>query len=743
VNSTITGQDQEIREQNSVPSVRSCSDQPPELIRLENICKTYRRGTLEIPVLQGVSLTIARGELVALVGASGSGKSTLMNILGCLDRPTSGQYWLDGKEISTASPDDRANLRNTKIGFVFQNFNLLPRTSALNNARMPLDYSPTHPSDADTRQHAEKMLQLVGLAERMDHEPAALSGGQQQRVAIARSLINRPQLLLADEPTGNLDSRTTVEVLRMLQQLNQQEGLTIILVTHDENVACHASRIIRIKDGVIVEEGPPPALVGTSSTSSPTPPNLPPPPGLPLHRSASQFKHAVRTARMALRALRRNVLRTMLTCLGIVIGIAAVIAMMELGGGSTRSIQRAIASLGAGMLQIDSQSITVAGVSTGRGGGMEVTMEDADALRSECSALQNVAPSVDCWGQVVYGNKNWRVGRILGTTPDYLLVRNWPVAEGEAFTVEDVRSSAAVCLIGRTVAEKLFGIESPLGKELRLRGISLKVVGVLAYKGANVMGQDQDDFLLAPLNTIKFRVFGQRQGSQAPAATASSGSPNSRSQVYPSQQPPLYPPQSANQASDTPQLIRFTDLDDIWVAAGSPQNIPLAIKQIDSVLRDRHHIAPGGPDDFKIRDHTEISETFAATSRVMTNLLLFVALISLIVGGVGIMNIMLVSVTERTREIGIRMAVGARARDILRQFLIEAVVLCLAGGVVGILIGRGASVAITHFLHWPTLLSLPAIIASVAVSCTVGIIFGFYPAWKASRLDPIDALRYE
>jgi ABC-type antimicrobial peptide transport system permease subunit len=433
----------------------------------------------------------------------------------------------------------------------------------------------------------------------------------------------------------------------------------------------------------------------------------------------------------------------MLTCLGIVIGIAAVIAMMEIGGGSSRSIEQAIASLGASMLQIDDVSITVAGVSTGRGGGMMCTMEDADALRSECSALQNVAPSVDCWGQVVYGNKNWRVGRILGTTPDYLLVRNWPVAEGEPFTAEDVRGSAAVCLIGRTVAEKLFGLESPIGKELRFRGIGLKVVGVLAYKGANVMGQDQDDFLLAPLNTIKFRVFGQRQGSQSLAAAPSASSPSSISQVYPSQQPPLYPPQATSQAADTPQLIRFTDLDDIWVSAGTPQNIPLAIKQINSVLRDRHHIAPGGPDDFRIRDHTEISETFAATSRVMTNLLLLVALISLIVGGVGIMNIMLVSVTERTREIGIRMAVGARPRDILRQFLIEAVVLCLAGGVVGILIGRGASVAITHFLHWPTLLSLPAIIASVAVSCTVGIIFGYYPAWKASCLDPIDALRYE
>jgi ABC-type antimicrobial peptide transport system permease subunit len=448
------------------------------------------------------------------------------------------------------------------------------------------------------------------------------------------------------------------------------------------------------------------------------------------------------TLRMAFRALRRNVMRSALTCLGIIIGVAAVIAMMEIGGGSSRAIEQAVASLGASVIQIDPAEISVAGVSSGGGGRATLTMEDAEALRRECSALQSVAPSVDCWGQAIYGNRNWRPGRVLGSTPDYLAVRNWRVEEGEAFTEDDVRGATAVCLIGRTVAEKLFGVESPLGKELRLRGVSLKIVGILARKGANVMGQDQDDFLLAPLTTIKFRVTGQRQGSQ-PAPGIAAASSNTRSQVYPGQQAPLYPPPSATQAADAPQLVRFTDLDDTWVAAGSPQNIPLALKQISAVLRDRHHLAPGTPDDFRVRDLTEVSQTFAATSRLMTNLLLVVALISLIVGGVGIMNIMLVSVTERTREIGIRMAVGARAQDILRQFLTEAVVLCLGGGVAGILLGRGASVAIATLLHWPTLLSLPAIIASVAVSCTVGIVFGFYPAWKASRLDPIDALRFE
>jgi ABC-type antimicrobial peptide transport system permease subunit len=352
---------------------------------------------------------------------------------------------------------------------------------------------------------------------------------------------------------------------------------------------------------------------------------------------------------------------------------------------------------------------------------------------------------VDCRMQLIYGNRNWQPWKILGTAPAYLAVRAWTdLEEGEPFSDTDVRSGAGVCLLGQTPARELFGNESPVGKEVRVRGVSLRVLGVLRRKGANMMGMDQDDLVVAPWTTVKFRINSSKLAFADLAATTSPlNQVNTLNKLYPNQQAQVYPQRSAAQMADTPQLMRFADLDDIYVSANSPEEIPQAIEEMTQLLRQRHRLREEQPDDFGIRNWAEVSKALGSTTAVMTSLLLAVALISLVVGGVGIMNIMLVSVTERTREIGIRMAVGARSRDILRQFLTEAVLLCLLGGMAGIALGRGASLTITAVLHWPAIPSLMTAFAAVAVSVAVGLIFGYYPAWRASRLDPIEALRYE
>jgi ABC-type antimicrobial peptide transport system permease subunit len=468
----------------------------------------------------------------------------------------------------------------------------------------------------------------------------------------------------------------------------------------------------------------------------------------------------IRILVLAVNALRRNVLRSALTTLGIIIGVAAVIAMMEIGQGSSSAIQKTIQSMGADNLLVQPGAAASGGASFGSGSVTTLCPQDAEAIARECSAVTQVAPVVRARTQVVYGNRNWVPTYIYGTTPEFLSIRDWAdLDDGDVFSSRDVRNGSKVCLVGQTLVKELFQGESPIGKELRVQNVSFRVVGVLSRKGANMMGIDQDDILLAPWTTIKYRVSGNNLASVNQSAVVkgdTSQQVNSLNQLYPNtDQTALYPIPSATQAADTPQPVRFTNVDQVLVRAASTDQIPQAIRQITVLLHERHRIKPGQSDDFNIRDMTEMTNSLARTSTLMMNLLLCVALISLVVGGVGIMNIMLVSVTERTREIGLRMAVGARARDILRQFLVEAVLLCLAGGALGIVFGRlcslfveGGSIVLfgRRFdwgLHWPVEASWPAIVAAVAVSATVGVIFGYYPAWKASRLDPIEALRYE
>jgi macrolide transport system ATP-binding/permease protein len=713
------------------------------IIELKNIYKTYSLEDLDVPVLKGISLNIAKGEYVALMGASGSGKSTLMNIIGCLDRPTSGEFYLDGQDVVAMSADERAVLRNSSIGFIFQNFNLLPRTSACDNVAMPLTYSPEKLAAPVISERAGGLLEKVGLGDRLKHEPSQLSGGQQQRVAIARALVNYPAIILADEPTGNLDSATSREILEVFRTLNENEGVTIILVTHDEATAKAADRVVRIKDGVILSgeiseikdsNADVPFSVPDSEKKRPVKDSHP----------AVHFHYIIKTA---VHSLKRNKLRAALTALGIVIGVAAVIAMMEIGRGSSTAIQKSIASMGANSILVLPGSASSGGAMHGAGSAMTLSHLDAEAIAAECPSVKAVAPVGRARAQLVYSNRNWVPSSIYGTTSSFIDVRDWPLSKGEMFSDRDLRNSNKVCVIGSTIARELFQEENPVGKELRVKNVPFLVKGVLASKGANMVGMDQDDIFLAPWTTVKFRVTGtsstMSSASTSSTSSTSTSSSSAMSSIYPGSSENLYPEQSETQARNSPRPVRFMNVDHIFVAAKSARHVESAVAEIEGLLRERHRIKHGEENDFTLRNMTEMTKTLTATAKVMTRLLLAVAMISLLVGGVGIMNIMLVSVMERTREIGLRMAVGAQARNIMQQFLTESVFLCFLGGAAGIMLGRGISLIVRLALGWPTELSLDAVVTAFVVSAGIGIIFGYYPAWKAAGLDPIVALRYE
>jgi macrolide transport system ATP-binding/permease protein len=741
---------------------RAIGNNGTPFIRMEEIRKVYVRGAIEVPVLRGVSLTIARRAMVAVMGVSGAGKTTLVNLLGCLDRPTSGRYWLDRQDITTLGETERAWLRSREIGFVFQNFNLLPRMTALENVMMPSVYASHNLSERECRARARMLLERVGLRDRIDHEPARLSGGEQQRVAIARALINRCSLLIADEPTGNLDTQTGEGILSLFRQLNQEDGLTVVLVTHDPTVAAHADRVIRVRDGLVCDDhvdvdSPPREPHPAETSASVTCESMMQPikkrrsndVGLVRGRKAvrDDFRFFARTTSTALRSLRRNAMRSALTTLGIIIGVGSMLAIAEIGKGAWSAIRALLTKTGVDNIVVQAGAASRNGVSLGSGSVKTLTPEDSEAILHECPSVDSLAPVIFTRRQVVHGSKNWVPSTFVGTTPGYLRVRQWEdLDEGGTFTERDVHDVAMICLLGQTVARELFGEESPVGQEVYVSDVPLRVIGVLSRKGADIIGEDQDDLLVAPWTTVKFRVSagaaspgdGRDSSGSDPAAMLS---PMARR--YPSPHAAPFPTRSPLQLLDTPRLERLANVDSILIRARSTDDIPPAMDEVTRVLRERHRIALGEPADFAVRDFTEVVRAVKGTVALVAGLLLCVALISLVVGGIGIMNIMLLTVTERYREIGLRMAVGARSRDILRQFLVEAVVLCLLGGAVGIAAGRGASVLVRLLARWPTEASLIAVLASVSVSVTVGVIFGYYPAWKASRLDPIEALRFE
>lgn len=458
------------------------------------------------------------------------------------------------------------------------------------------------------------------------------------------------------------------------------------------------------------------------------------------------YRRNIKRLISAATALRRNVMRSMLTMLGIVIGIMAVVSIMEIGNGASKTLGKSIQSMGANMIMVmPGAAAAAAGIQQGSGSAPTLTPADVEAILLDCPAVATAAPVVMARTQVVYGSTNWVPANMFGTTPAYLEIRDWKnLDEGECFTEQDVRNSNKVCIVGKTLVTELFADCSPIGETIRIQNVPFRVIGVLSRKGANVMGMDQDDILLTPWTTLKYRVSGSALGQVNQSASVGSlDGINSFGDPYPRSHLEFYPTLTTTQMINTPRQTRMTTVDQICASSVSTEKMQMAVDQITATLNRTHQVRPGEAGDFNLRNMTELSEMFGSTTVLMKSLLLMIAGISLLVGGVGIMNIMLVSVTERTREIGLRMAVGARGRDIMIQFLVEAVMLCLIGAMIGIALARGVSMLVTLLMNWPIAASLPAIIAAVSVSILIGVGFGFYPAWRASQLDPIDALRYE
>lgn len=446
----------------------------------------------------------------------------------------------------------------------------------------------------------------------------------------------------------------------------------------------------------------------------------------------------LRVVKTALVAIARNPTRTFLTTLGIVIGIASVIALMEIGQGASDVLSKNFAAMGANTIRVFPGIAQTGGVSSGAASRANLTMKDLEYILRECPLIKSATPFLSVRGQLVYGGKNWSPYFINGVNEKYFDMAGWKIEEGEPFTAGHVKRGAKVCVIGETIARELYGDESPVGKDIRIQNVVFRIVGVLKAKGANMMGMDQDDCLIAPWTAVKTRLRGAGRTSISAASTTTSSASNiSATDTYVGSVS-LYAPALANMPP-----VRFSNIDSIMLTAESADVVYDAISQVGLALRDAHKLSPELDDDFRIRAMAEFADMLKSQTRTMANLLLCVAFISLIVGGIGIMNIMLVSVTERTREIGLRMAVGARGSDILKQFLIESIVICLFGGVVGIIFGHVLSFALSQFMGWPVSVSYTAILISFGVSAMVGIIFGYYPAWKAARLDPIEALRYE
>jgi len=644
------------------------------LISLRGIRKRYggNDGAPAVEVLRGVDLDIHAGEFVAIVGASGSGKSTLMNMLGCLDRPTTGTYAFAGQDVAGMTADELAWLRREAFGFVFQGYHLIATESARENVEVPALYAGMPAAERHAR--ATALLERLGLAGRYDNRPSQLSGGQQQRVSIARALMNGGRIILADEPTGALDSKSGAEVMALLGEL-ADAGHTIILITHDRKVAAQARRVIEISDGQIVADSAAAAVAAAVSVK------LPP---LDLSRAqhdsgASLASELADAARAAWRVLWINRFRTGLTLLGIVIGVASVIVMLAIGLGTRQQVMAQLGAFGSNLLYMSSRG------ESSRIPGRSITLGDLEAL-ADVPGVSHVLPNVTGNKVVRHGNLDVQT-YVRGTGAELPRIQTWPVARGGFFTAEDEREMATVAVLGARLAQKLMpDVANPVGATILIGNVPFQVIGVMSAKGALTGEQDQDDVLLLPFSTAGIRVFGQREPTYTVLAAADVG--------------------------------RVAEVE----------------AAVDAVLFERHRIR-----DYGISNAAASIAAEARTQDNMTVMLSLIAAVSLVVGGIGVMNVMLMTVRERTREIGIRMATGARRRDILRQFLTEAVLVSTVGGVAGIVVGV-AFAGLLLVWQVPVIFSLSAIIGAFACAVITGLVFGFMPARKASGLDPVVAL---
>lgn len=650
------------------------------LIELRDICKAYGGfGTPRVDVLRGISLRIHPGEFVAIVGASGSGKSTLMNILGCLDRPTRGSYHFAGMDVAELGNDELAWLRREAFGFVFQGYHLIPSGSALENVEMPAIYAGIPAQERQVR--AAALLDRLGLASRTANRPHQLSGGQQQRVSIARALMNGGHIILADEPTGALDSHSGKEVMALLDELASQ-GHVIILITHDRDVAARAHRVIEIRDGLMISDS------ADQRDGAARHPGLQADDLRQRLGQGAQLRGAwkgelVEALQAAWRIMWINRFRTALTLLGIVIGVASVVVMLAVGEGSKRQVMAQMAAFGSNILYLNGKPATL-----GEPAGT-VTLDDVAAI-GQLPQVKHVMPVI---GEklMVRQNNTSQIFYVGGNNTWFEDIFNWPVVEGSFFSQADEAGAAAVAVIGQKVREKMLGDHAnPIGQYLLIGNVPFQVIGILAGKGASSGDQDSDGRIVVPYSAAAIRLFGHR------------------------------------------------DPDYITIAARDSTQVNGTEAAIDHLLRQRHQ----GRHDFELTNDAALIQAEARTQSSLSLMLGAIAAISLLVGGIGVMNIMLMTVRERTREIGIRMATGARQRDIMRQFLSEAVMLSMVGGLSGIVLALvvGAGLMLADIA---VAFALPAMLGAFTCAVITGIVFGFMPARKAARLDPVKALTSE